>query len=133
MRKGVMWMTTILGLSVLLGSVAMPQDTPTKPESSEATARPSGANDPAFKEHYPRYQLVPGDTIEATFEYSPEFNQTLTVQPDGFITLRDVGDMHVEGKTVPELTAMMRDSYSKVLADASIAVVVKDFEKPYFT
>jgi len=26
-----------------------------------------------------------------------------TVQPDGFIALRDVGDLHVEGQTIPEL------------------------------
>jgi polysaccharide biosynthesis/export protein len=118
-----------LGLWLFVSDVAAAQN---PQASSEASAQAANAV-PGFKEHYPRYQLVAGDTIEVTFEYSPEFNQTLTIQPDGFVTLRDVGDVHVEGKTVPEVTAAMRNAYSKILSDPSIAVVVKDFEKPYFT
>ena len=34
------------------------------------------------------------DTLELRFLLTPEFNQTVTVQPDGYITLREVGDLH---------------------------------------
>ena len=30
-----------------------------------------------------RYVLEPGDVLEIQYRYTPEFNQTLTVQPDG--------------------------------------------------
>ena len=64
---------------------------------------------------------------------SPEFNQTaVAVQPDGFVTLRGVGDLKVAGQTVPELTETLRTAYSKILNDPAISVVLKDFEKPYF-
>ena len=129
MTKMASWAIAILGGCLLLSTMAMAQNTPVN--SEVAAARPS--SEPTFQTRYPRYQLVPGDTIQLEFEYSPEFNQTLTVQPDGFVTLRDVGDVHVEGETVPEVTAALREAYSKVLSDPSIAVVVKDFEKPYFT
>ena len=64
---------------------------------------------------------------------SPEFNQTaVAVQPDGFVTLRGVGDLKVAGQTVPELTQTLHTAYSKILNDPLISVVLKDFEKPYF-
>jgi polysaccharide export outer membrane protein len=85
-----------------------------------------------FQERRPRYKISAGDTFEVNFELSPEFNQTVTVQPDGFITLRGIGDVHVAGEKVPELTDTLRQSYAKILNDPQISVVLKDFEKPYF-
>jgi polysaccharide export outer membrane protein len=89
--------------------------------------------DPQFQTRNPRYAICAGDTFDVNFELSPEFNQTVTVQPDGFITLKGVGDVHVAGQTVPELTQTLRNSYDKILNDPLISVVLKDFEKPYFT
>src|SRR4029077_21220714 len=34
-----------------------------------------------------RYRINPSDTLELTFALTPEFNQKVTVQPDGYITL----------------------------------------------
>ena len=84
-------------------------------------------------QRYPRYELRADDVFDITFEFTPEFNQTVTVQPDGYITLRAVGDIHVAGLTIPELTEAIRTAYGKILKDPAIAVVVKDFDKPYFT
>lgn len=80
-----------------------------------------------------RYKIAPGDSFDLNFELSPEFNQTaVAVQPDGFVTLRGVGDLNVQGQTVPELTQTLRGAYNKILNDPIISVVLKDFEKPYF-
>jgi polysaccharide export outer membrane protein len=79
-----------------------------------------------------RYRLTPGDAVELSFPYVPEFNQTLTVQPDGYVTLRTIGDLRVQGRTIPELTAMLREAYTPILREPVITVVLKDFEKPYF-
>ena len=49
-----------------------------------------GAN-PTLHQRDWRYTLQPSDTLEITFMLTPDFNQTVTVQPDGYITLRDVG------------------------------------------
>jgi polysaccharide export outer membrane protein len=65
-------------------------------------------------------------------EFSPEFNQTVVVQPDGYITLKGAGSLHAEGQTVPELTETIKTAYSKTLHDPVIAISPKDFEKPYF-
>jgi polysaccharide biosynthesis/export protein len=79
-----------------------------------------------------RYTIHPSDTLELSFMLTPEFNQTVTVQPDGYITLRNVGDLPAAGHTLPELTESIKTAYSKILHDPVVSVDPKDFEKPYF-
>lgn len=110
----------------------------------QATAAPSAvmqtptqqtvdqSHPPALQRRNPRYQIATSDVIVLDFPLTPEFNQTLTVQPDGFIALHGVGDMHVAGLTIPELTEKLREAYSKTLHDPVINVDLKDFQKPYF-
>lgn len=85
-----------------------------------------------FQQRYPRYKIRAGDQFDVTFDLSPEFNQAVTVQPDGYVTMRGVGDLHVQDETVPELTQTLRKAYSKILNEPILSVVLKDFEKPYF-
>ena len=86
-----------------------------------------------FQTRNQRYKIAPGDSFDLNFELSPEFNQTaVAVQPDGFVTLRGVGDIKVQGMTAPELTQTLRAAYAKILNDPVISVMLKDFEKPYF-
>jgi polysaccharide export outer membrane protein len=110
-------------------------------KKASANAAISGAGKPApdstkpaadFKDRSPRYRIQAGDSFDLSFELSPEFNQTVSVQPDGFVTLRGVGDLKVAGQTVPELTQTLRQAYSKILNAPLISVVLKEFEKPYF-
>jgi protein involved in polysaccharide export with SLBB domain len=107
-------------------------DSATAAAPTTATSKTGDASDPTFRDRYPRYKLRPGDVFDVNFELSPEFNQNVSVQPDGFITLRGVGDVHVAGQTVPELTATLRTAYNQILHDPLISVTLKDFEKPYF-
>jgi len=71
--------------------------------------------------------------MDLFFEFSPEFNQTVNVQPDGFISLRGIGDVHVSTQTVPQLISTLQIAYSKILSKPAISVLLKDFESPYFT
>jgi len=72
------------------------------------------------------------DVIELNFTLTPEFNQRGTVQPDGYITLLGVGDLHVEGQTIPDVTQSIRAAYAKTLHSPILTVRLVDFEKPYF-
>ena len=98
--------------------------------AATTTAKPASATE--FKDRSPRYRIQAGDSFDVSFDLSPEFNQTVSVQPDGFVTLRGVGDLKVAGETVPELTQTLKLTYSKILNDPLISVVLKEFEKPYF-
>jgi polysaccharide export outer membrane protein len=108
--------------------------TPASTDQPVATVDSNHSSGPApgFQERYPRYQLVPGDTMDLVFEFSPEFNQNVTVQPDGYISLRSVGDVHVSSETIPQLVSTLQNAYSKILNKPAISVVMKDFEKPFF-
>jgi polysaccharide export outer membrane protein len=66
------------------------------------------------------------------FALSPEFNQTIAVQPDGYVTLKGIGSIFVEGQTVPELTETVKAAYANTLHDPVVAIALNDFEKPYF-
>ena len=92
-----------------------------------------GSGDPAFGgERHPLYRLSKSDTIDINFTLSPDFNQSLTVQPDGFVALRAAGTLFAEGLTVPQLQQDVIAAYRGILHDPEVTVTLKEFEKPYF-
>jgi polysaccharide export outer membrane protein len=118
--------TGALLLLLLAASSALTQQVVSDP-------KPASGSDAQFQNRSPRYKIAPGDSFDVNFELSPEFNQTgIAVQPDGYATLRNIGDIKVQGKTVPELTEILRAAYGKILHDPPISVILKDFERPYF-
>lgn len=125
-------MLSLLAGLVLSAVAGAAQDAPKPIASAALPATDSTAKASGFRDRYPRYKIGAGDQFDVTFDLSPEFNQTVTVQPDGYVTLRGVGDLHVQDETVPELTQTLRTVYGKILNDPIISVVLKDFEKPYF-
>jgi polysaccharide export outer membrane protein len=79
-----------------------------------------------------RYRLQPGDVLEVQFRYSPEFNQSVTVQPDGYISLEIGGDLKVAGMTVDETRRAILKKAGERLQDPVATVLLKEFQKPYF-
>jgi polysaccharide export outer membrane protein len=70
--------------------------------------------------------------IEVTFTVAPEFNQTLTVQPDGFVMLKDAGLVQAQGLDLQQFMAAVQSAYRGYLHDPQAAVALKEFEHPYF-
>jgi polysaccharide export outer membrane protein len=125
--------TLALALQSGVAQQSAPPVASTDLAATSAVKASDSASDLTFRDRYPRYKLRSGDQFDLIFELSPEFNQQgISVQPDGFITLRGVGDVHVAGQTVPELTATLHNAYNKILHDPLISITLKDFEKPYF-
>src|SRR5580765_7748425 len=79
-----------------------------------------------------RYRLQPGDVLEVQYRYSPEFNQTATVQPDGYISLEIGGDLKVAGFTVEQTREAIMRRASERLQDPVMTIVLKEFQRPYF-
>jgi polysaccharide export outer membrane protein len=92
----------------------------------------SHAQMPSFSERDPRYRLQPSDVIEVHYRYSPEFDQTATIQPDGFLALVLIGDIKVQGMTVAQAKDVILAKSVQRLKDPEITLVLKEFEKPYF-
>lgn len=124
---------TALALAVGLPAASQVSTAPTHELGSPSLpAATSASATPQLHERYPRYQLRKGDSFDLNFELSPEFNQTVAVEPDGYITLKGVGSIFVEDQTVPELTETVETAYAKILHNPVITITLKDFEKPYF-
>ncbi len=83
-------------------------------------------------ERRPLYRLNRSDVVALSFTLSPELDQTLTIQPDGYITLKDAGPVLAQGLTLEEFRAAVRLAYTGYLHDPQVAVALKEFEHPYF-
>jgi len=93
----------------------------------------SPAPDPTLQQRHPRYVLQREDVLLLTFPLSPELNQTVTIQPDGYINLQSAGSVYVQGLTAPELVIAVKKAYTGILHDPIINVDLQDFQKPFFT
>jgi len=120
----------VLAISAVVALAQAPATSPQANGPSSATDHASASV--ALHDRNPRYRLRPGDTFDVDFALSPEFNQTVSVQPDGFGSLKAVGTIPVQGMTIPELTEAIKAAYVHVLHDPLIVIVLKDFDKPYF-
>jgi protein involved in polysaccharide export with SLBB domain len=87
---------------------------------------------PTFEERHPRYKIQCQDVLLLSFPLSPELNQTVTVQPDGYINLQNVGSLFIKGLAVPELVVALRGKFAGTLHDPIINVDIEDFQKPIF-
>jgi polysaccharide export outer membrane protein len=88
---------------------------------------------PVLEDRHPRYVLQREDVLLLTFPLTPELNQTLTIQPDGYINLQNAGSVYVQGSTIPELVVAIKKAYSGILHDPIVDVDLRDFQKPFFT
>jgi polysaccharide export outer membrane protein len=80
--------------------------------------------------HYPEYHLTQSDVIEVKFRYTPEFDQIVTVRPDGRVTLEATGTFVAADLTLDDFKAEVAKLSTKRLVDADVSVVLKEFQKP---
>jgi Polysaccharide biosynthesis/export protein/SLBB domain len=91
-----------------------------------------GVGNLKLEERRPLYRLHRSDVVAVSFTLSPEFDQTLTIQPDGYIALKDAGPVFALGLTLEEFRLALRKAYVGYLHDPQVAVALKEFEHPYF-
>jgi polysaccharide biosynthesis/export protein len=92
----------------------------------------SPAQTPTFTPREPRYRIQPNDVVEVQFRYTPEYNFTGTVQPDGFIALQMAGAVKIAGRTLDEASAAIAKQAGTRLREPEVTVLLKDFVKPHF-
>jgi polysaccharide biosynthesis/export protein len=107
-----------------LGSTGM---TAAKPGQADGMGNPQLGG-----ERRPLYRLNRSDVVALSFTLSPEFDQTLTIQPDGYVALKDAGPVLAQGLTLEEFRLAVRGAYTGYLHDPQVAVALKEFEHPYF-
>ncbi|HZP44961.1 MAG TPA: polysaccharide biosynthesis/export family protein [Candidatus Binataceae bacterium] len=73
-----------------------------------------------------QYLIQPGDVLGVDFYLSPEFDQQVTVRPDGMITMREVGDVKAWGLTPDQLAKELDHAYLSELRNPGVVVRVKN-------
>jgi polysaccharide export outer membrane protein len=140
--------TRVIMYSVLAFACCIAQrelGTTAQAQQSETTAKQAGTVDPRSTGgvdgnqspaltgvRRPLYRLRKSDVVEIGFTFSPQFDQTVMVQPDGFIPLKGAELLYVEGETVLELRDSVLQAYMGVLHDPQVTIALKDFDKPFF-
>jgi protein involved in polysaccharide export with SLBB domain len=72
-----------------------------------ATASAADLSAPPAPDAPPTYRVTRGDELNFRFLYAPELNAAITVRPDGRVALPYVGEIAVEGLSMPELQALV--------------------------
>lgn len=124
------------GAIVCQGQVTAPSIPVSDVSAAQASGSAASLNTPSgpqLNPRYPRYIIQRQDVLRLSFPLSPELDQKVTVQPDGYINLQDAGSLHVQGLTIPQLVNALKKSYGGVLHDPIINVDLADFQKPFFT
>jgi len=135
---GVLALACCLQRQVLVVAVAQDQRPRVAivPAGQAETTKPGVADgvwSPALTgERRPLYRLRPSDVLQICFPLSPEYDQTLTVQPDGFVALKGTEPLYVVDKTLPEFRAAAELAYASTLNDPEVTVILKEFDKPSF-
>src|SRR5580658_3401130 len=104
---------------------ALPASGPQLPSAKSGADRPD-PDRPVLQHRNPRYRIMRSDVLYLSFPLATEFNQSDTVQPDGYINAEGLGGVYVLGLTVPEVAEVLKQAYSKILHDPIIDVDLTD-------
>ena len=79
----------------------------------------------------PRYLLRPGDTLQLQYRLTPDLNQTVSVQPDGYVDLNVAGEVQVAGLTVTQAHDLIVQKESEHLNNPELNLILEEFTRPY--
>ena len=78
-------------------------------------------------EYEPQYRLYPGDQIDIVVQTAPELSRTLTVGPDGRISMPMSQPIMVAGQALPFVKKALEAELGKQLRDPTLAVTNRAF------
>jgi polysaccharide export outer membrane protein len=73
------------------------------------------------------YRVQIGDVLDINFYLNPEFDETVTVRPDGMISTKVVEELSVYNRTIPDINKSLKKLYKKDLKDPYVNTVVRSF------
>jgi len=74
-----------------------------------------------------QYLIGVSDVLEIKFHYQSDFNDQVTVRPDGKISLALVKEVVAEGKTPTALETELTKRYGKFIKKPELVVIVREF------
>lgn len=78
------------------------------------------------------YRIGPEDVLEVMVWKNEELTRTVSVRPDGKISLPLVGDIKASGLSTKQLNNLITDRLKEYLTTPEVSVLVKDIKSYYF-
>lgn len=78
-------------------------------------------------DYEPQYLLYPGDQIDIVVQSAPELSRTLTVGPDGRITMPHSAPIMAAGRSLPYIEEKLHAELAKQLRDPTVAVTSRAY------
>jgi polysaccharide biosynthesis/export protein len=124
----VIWFTAVI-LSAAQQPVAKPfaADLP----SQAATANTKTSIPPSID--LKDFVIGPDDVLFVQVWKEPEVTRTVTVRPDGKVSLALIGEVTAAGKTPKQLEADIATKLGAFMADATVSVIVQEIRSLQFT
>jgi polysaccharide export outer membrane protein len=116
----------LFAVMCLLGSAAFAQETYTakaEPAPEPAAGTPVGKIPESAAS---QFMLGPADVIHVNVWKNTELSQTVTVGPDGFISLPLLSDIHVAGMTANDLAQSLSTKLNNYIMNPQVTVSVVD-------
>lgn len=73
------------------------------------------------------YRIQIGDVLDVKFYYNPELNDSVTVRPDGRVSLQLAPEVMAAGITPNDLAGQLRERYRGELRNPQVTVIVRSF------
>ncbi len=94
---------------------------------------------PAFAEGTPAlttrdqpYRIQPSDRLELQYRYTPEYNQSVEVQPDGMASFNLISPVKIGGLTVEQAKALILTQLQTRLKEPEITLTLQEFVRPSY-
>jgi protein involved in polysaccharide export with SLBB domain len=120
MRKETVLVLAVLAVSLLIGCASQ--------SSNIKEVEPLSASQIELQKPF-IYTIAPGDQLDIRFFYNPELNETITVRPDGMISLQLIDEIQAAGLQPAELDQKLTDLYSRELRKPVLTVIVRTFTR----
>ncbi|GAB4335457.1 MAG: hypothetical protein Kow0099_07930 [Candidatus Abyssubacteria bacterium] len=118
MRYAKLWVWGFVTLAMCVGCAGL-RPTPEEATPLEDLAETDAPLQPIY------FTLGPGDELQITVWNIPELNQTVTVDPNGEISVPIAGTMVVRGKSITEVTEALQQKFEEYYIDPEVNVSVK--------
>ncbi len=114
--------SAIMGIALPAFSAPVPPTPKPKPAAVKPpVAKPTAVKNPATSE----YLLGPDDVLDVTVSNHPDLNTTVTVRPDGKITLPRAGEVVAKGRSARDLAQDIQNRLAQSLNNAHVQILVK--------
>lgn len=106
-----------IGLALLALAACSSTETTAQPAVSQPTAEQSTAN----------YTIGPGDSLSVFVWRNPDLSQSVSVRPDGKISIPLVEDMQAVGKTPSQLASDIEAVLGEYVRSPDVTIIVSSF------